>query len=84
MIDLSELNEDKVKAISKSELLLDHEQALSIRKEGKKKVILETCEETFTYEGKTAVLLLRQLPRGCFSETPELLYIYNAIEELEP
>ena len=83
MIDLSELNEDKVEAISKSELLLDHEEALAIRKEGNK-VILDTYDDTFTYEGKHAVLLLRQLPRGCFSETPELLTIYDAIEELEP
>ena len=83
MIDLSELNEDRVKAISKRELLLDHSEALSIRREGKK-VILETCEETFIYEGKAAVLRLRQLPRGCFSETPELLTIYDSIEELEP
>lgn len=83
MIDLSELNENKVKAISKDELLLDHEDALSIRKEGNK-VIVETYDDTFTYEGKHAVLMLRQLPRDCFTETPKLLTIYDAIEELEP
>lgn len=82
MIDLSSLNEDRVKAISKSELLLDHYVYLSIRKE-RNKVIIETCDHTFTYSGKHAVCLLRQLPRGCFAECSELLKIYDSVEELE-
>lgn len=83
MLDLSSLNENKVKALSETELLLDHDEALCIRREGEK-IILETYDDTFTYEGKHAVLLLRQLPRGCFSQCPKLLEIYDDIEELEP
>ena len=77
---LNSLNEDRVKAIKKNELLLDHDQVLSIRREGEK-VILETYEDTFTYEGRSAISLLRQMPRGCFAETPELLAVYDSIEE---